>query len=203
MPVMDGYQASSVIRSMGHGIHDLPIIAITAYAMAEDKLQVLNHGMNDYISKPINPEEMYQKILKNISHKLSAAQLENDLQGDTTNLKSLIESFKDEPEFIRRYLSEYENEFTQLPLHAIDISKKKDVDELERLIHKASSSIQRTEHPLLKKQLDSLKQMLSDKEPIDDSIFRLTSEIQKSCEDVIAQIKTLQEEYLGNEAFKN
>jgi CheY-like chemotaxis protein len=201
MPVMDGYQASTAIRAMGYNMQDLPIIAITAYAMAEDKVQVLNHGMNDYISKPINPEEMHQKILKNISRKIALA--ENDLQGDPTNLKSLIESFKDEPEFIRRYLSEYENEFTQLPLHAKDISEKKDVEELERLIHKASSSIQRTEHPLLKKQLDNLKAMLSDKEPIDGSIFQLTSDIQKSCEDVIAQIKTLQEEYLGDEAFKN
>jgi hypothetical protein len=84
-------------------------------------------------------------------------------------------------------------------LQAAYISKKKDVESLEHLIHKSLSSIKRTEHPELMKQLDDLREILSDKEQQDENIFQLTSDIKKSCDDVIAQIKTLQEEYLGTE----
>ncbi|MFZ5351150.1 MAG: response regulator [Bacillota bacterium] len=65
MPVMDGYTATKKIREKekfngGHVI----IIALTAYAMKEDVEKCLALGMDDYLSKPINAEEMYKKLEK-------------------------------------------------------------------------------------------------------------------------------------------
>ncbi|KZM42017.1 hypothetical protein OA92_12315 [Marinomonas sp. SBI22] len=54
MPLMDGFTATKKIREHARW-KDLPIIAMTAHATASDKEKCLNAGMNDYISKPIDP----------------------------------------------------------------------------------------------------------------------------------------------------
>ncbi|MFC3154792.1 hybrid sensor histidine kinase/response regulator [Gilvimarinus japonicus] len=61
MPVMDGYTATHRIRALGK-VGELPIIAMTANATAEDRDRARAVGMNDYIAKPIDVRELYQKI---------------------------------------------------------------------------------------------------------------------------------------------
>jgi polar amino acid transport system substrate-binding protein len=58
MPVMDGFTATKNIRQQGK-YKDLPIIAMTANAMAGDREKVLDVGMNDHIAKPINVYDMF------------------------------------------------------------------------------------------------------------------------------------------------
>lgn len=65
MPVMDGYTASKVIRNFpDERFKKLPIVALTASVLAEINRKVLAAGMNDYVSKPFNPFELYSKIIK-------------------------------------------------------------------------------------------------------------------------------------------
>ncbi|MBF9016594.1 MULTISPECIES: response regulator [unclassified Oceanispirochaeta] len=61
MPVMDGLEASKRIRAMGQ-FKSLPIIAVTAKAMKEDQEKCLESGANDYLSKPINMEQLLSLI---------------------------------------------------------------------------------------------------------------------------------------------
>ncbi len=58
MPVMDGFEATTRIRAMGGAIARIPIIAITAHAMKDDRLKCIEAGMDDYISKPINRKDL-------------------------------------------------------------------------------------------------------------------------------------------------
>ncbi|HSG21353.1 MAG TPA: DUF3365 domain-containing protein [Azonexus sp.] len=67
MPLMDGLEATRRIRAMA-SCHDVPIVAMTANAFAEDKARCFEAGMNDFISKPINPESFYALVLKWLSH---------------------------------------------------------------------------------------------------------------------------------------
>jgi CheY-like chemotaxis protein len=66
MPVMDGYEATIAIRSGVCGVNtkDIPIIAVTADVMESTKKRVLEIGMNDYLSKPIEKELLFKTVLK-------------------------------------------------------------------------------------------------------------------------------------------
>jgi two-component system, sensor histidine kinase and response regulator len=73
MPEMDGFEATAVIREKekASGTH-LPVIAMTAHAMAGDRERCLDAGMDDYIAKPIRPQEL-EELLKRFS--LAASKL--------------------------------------------------------------------------------------------------------------------------------
>ncbi len=55
MPVMDGFEATRAIRALGGRYLEMPIIALTAAAMEEDRRACKNAGMNDFITKPLDP----------------------------------------------------------------------------------------------------------------------------------------------------
>ena len=68
MPEMDGYLATAEIRKLPEERYrKLPIIALTASAMLDIKDKAFEVGMNDYISKPFNPNELYKKIVYHLS----------------------------------------------------------------------------------------------------------------------------------------
>ncbi|MDA3930271.1 MAG: response regulator, partial [Prolixibacteraceae bacterium] len=65
MPIMDGFEATKKIKKINPSI---PIIAQTAFAMADDRDTAIENGCDDYISKPIDPEILYRKIKKYASN---------------------------------------------------------------------------------------------------------------------------------------
>jgi signal transduction histidine kinase/DNA-binding response OmpR family regulator len=65
MPELDGIQASKKIRKIKNKDQkNVPVIAMTAHAMVGDKEKSLQAGMNDHITKPIDPQELYATLIK-------------------------------------------------------------------------------------------------------------------------------------------
>ena len=62
MPVMDGYEATEAIRKLEAGSSHIPIIAVTANAMKGDKEKCIECGMDDYISKPLRPNDLQEAV---------------------------------------------------------------------------------------------------------------------------------------------
>jgi len=71
MPVMDGLAATQAIRQDSR-FKDLPIIAMTANAMAGDRERCLKAGMNDHLAKPIDPDKLFDALLRWIPARTAA-----------------------------------------------------------------------------------------------------------------------------------
>ncbi len=64
MPEMDGFEATKKIRDSESAFRNLPVIAMTAQAMKGDREKCLKAGMDDYVSKPVRPQELEEVIKK-------------------------------------------------------------------------------------------------------------------------------------------
>jgi len=88
MPVMDGYEATREIRKDSR-FKDLPIIAMTAHAMSGDHEKSLDAGMNDHVTKPIDPQQLFAALLRWIQpHKVrpTAQPPETEIPGKSTKV---------------------------------------------------------------------------------------------------------------------
>jgi CheY-like chemotaxis protein len=70
MPLMDGHEATQYIRnSLPEPKCNIPIIGMTAHAMSSEKEIAMKNGMNEYLTKPFNPNDLKQKIFFFIKEK--------------------------------------------------------------------------------------------------------------------------------------
>lgn len=103
MPVMDGYEATIAIRNSANLNRETTIIALTASAMLSQKDTAFKAGMNDYVSKPFKPSQLYEKIQEYCCYKVV----------ETTEFSAEIIDFEEtynEQEFIEVSLEEVEDE---------------------------------------------------------------------------------------------
>ena len=80
MPVMNGYEATAALRAREPaGGPRLPVIALTAKAMPEDRLACMEAGANDYVTKPIKPKEVLARMNVHMQGARQARQTRNAL----------------------------------------------------------------------------------------------------------------------------
>jgi signal transduction histidine kinase/CheY-like chemotaxis protein/HPt (histidine-containing phosphotransfer) domain-containing protein len=138
MPKMDGYAATQQIREVLK--LDIPIIAMTAHALAGEREKCLSRGMNEYISKPIKEEELFKLIStfglqKHQPKELNSDYAKADFQsidltymqsisgGDTSFEKTVTQQFIDNiPAHLAELESGYEDlDFKKVKLRAHDL----------------------------------------------------------------------------------
>ncbi len=85
MPEMDGFEATAAIRAQEQktGAH-LPIVAMTAHAMQGDRERCLQAGMDDYLSKPLQPQQMMDVVENLVLH------IGNDAAADKRELPDMV-----------------------------------------------------------------------------------------------------------------
>jgi PAS domain S-box-containing protein len=139
MPLMDGYATAQAIRKELKS--EIPIIAMTAHALAGEREKCISFGMNDYISKPIHEKELFSLLkkylsddresnietLKNELHYIDLNFLEDMVMGNGEFLKTIIKQF----------LKQFPGEMEALKL-AVD---QKDTRQVATLAHHIQSTV--------------------------------------------------------------
>ncbi|TSJ48066.1 ATP-binding protein [Fluviicola chungangensis] len=123
MPRMDGMEATRFIRTkFAEPTCSVPIIAITASAMVGDQNKFIEAGMNDYISKPFNPEKLYQLLVKwGYQNNILFTEAKNQEEEETPELLDLS-ILEERAEGSEEYLMEMYGAFLEMmPQYSIDL----------------------------------------------------------------------------------
>ena len=140
MPEMDGHLATNEIRNKLKSA--IPVIAMTAHAMAGEREKCIKSGMNDYISKPINEESLLAMIIKysknNESSQPPAAATPDR---KVLNLEFIDQFSKDDKEFKKEIIQEF---VTRVPdnIHTMEKAiQEKNYSIIHRIAHDMKTTV--------------------------------------------------------------
>jgi PAS domain S-box-containing protein len=127
MPEMDGLEATRLIRQMeaSRG-RRIPIIAVTAHTMEEDRQRCLDAGMDDYVRKPIDPEELEAAIerwtgeLPDFEHRRALELVEGDESVLESILRLFLEQTPERLDAIRRALDTGDAATLERSAHSVE-----------------------------------------------------------------------------------
>ena len=137
MPVMDGLEATRLLRSQGY---NKPIIALTANAMSEDKKTCIEAGMNAYLTKPINLGEFYSTLKKYLLDENSiknAATISNETI-DNNNVSKIVDAIDSDPEFQKLAIN-FASSLPELAAQATQAKNREDWKSLTFIVNQIRS----------------------------------------------------------------
>jgi len=128
MPIMDGYEASKLIREKDTKI---PIIALSANAMAEDIEKTKAVGMNEHLTKPINVEKLYETLYKYIEKKIEVVVSEEVIIPDFIHIDSILglKHLSGNKKLYLKILNTFHADYNNLELERLNL------EELIRVTH--------------------------------------------------------------------
>ncbi|MCP5420048.1 MAG: response regulator [Gammaproteobacteria bacterium] len=154
MPVLDGYETTRRLRANPRW-NELPIIAMTAYALVEEKKRCLAIGMNDYLFKPIDVPMLFRVLRRRIKRPKSAPELParatiSQIAGDAgeknpsvfaaesapgLDLISAIERLGGNETLYRRLLARFREQYGDVPAQMRDAMEHGDLERAARQAH--------------------------------------------------------------------
>lgn len=133
MPGMDGIKATKEIRNLP--LHKMPkIIAMTAYAMKEDKDRFLKLGLDDYLAKPIRASALINKVLENSDNELNEEEIEASFSIINIEVIKQLKKYGGE-EILNSVYDDFEEEANSQLKNCANYLANKNWDELKKIMH--------------------------------------------------------------------
>ncbi|MGK7392451.1 MAG: ATP-binding protein [Candidatus Cyclobacteriaceae bacterium M2_1C_046] len=196
MPVMDGYETTRTIRAtFPESKKNIPIIAITANAIKGENERSREAGMNDYIIKPFQPEELQAILRKYIIEKIHKKDISNRKSVSKTpiviDLGYLEKISHNDRNFIREMV---ETMKTSIPNTLVELNEalsKEDWRNVGRLAHSLKPSMGFLGLPQLKKEAALIEQWSSENHN-HELITTRVKQFTKSCKEAVRVLKRLE-----------
>ncbi len=195
LPGMDGYETTRRIRKEFQS--PIPIIAMTAHALVGEKEKCLEAGMDGYISKPFEPENLYMKILTVMRIKTNAEgknqesphpNLNKTAVARYTDLTYLNGIAKGSTGFIIQMLTIFVEQTPPSIKHMEEALKKQDWKSLRLIVHKIKPSIMFTGLTEIINDVPLLEDYAAEKTHL-DRIPALVEKIKHVCTQAVAELK--------------
>ena len=143
MPTMYGLEATRAIRAKESGDEHIPIIAMTAHAMKGDQEICLEAGMDDYLSKPLNPDKVFAliekwvaggEVLREVIQEEVAAEASADSE-TPIDLETALPRFANDLEFFNELLGEFVEQLIEQHQQMAAAAQEGDAESLARVAH--------------------------------------------------------------------
>ncbi|UII29194.1 response regulator [Fulvivirga maritima] len=147
MPVLDGYEATTAIRKDAAYDH-LPIIALTADATTNIKEKVMKVGMNDFLTKPINPEELRTKIMLHAVEKIESSpapkkeEAKSEITEETIDFTLIYQMAQNDTGFVITLIESFNKELKMFYDDFRNAANEANTSEMRGLIHKLKPSFE-------------------------------------------------------------
>ncbi|MFC0183827.1 response regulator [Pseudarcicella hirudinis] len=182
MPHMNGYETTIAIRSTQNPNQHIPIIALTASAMLDQKNKALEIGMNDFLTKPFNPGQLHDLLERFSKIPINDAEADLDFLFSTKlDRNRLIELYGDDIEYAAEMFETFLNDV--LPDFDLlsELLEKKEFMLFGRMVHKLKPSIVMVGLTYLEEKMHKLESFAkneSDWGKIGDLLHSLMSELE-------------------------
>lgn len=143
MPEMNGFETTRIIRNQESNVlnHDIPVIAMTAHALKGDRELCLEKGMNDYVSKPVDPKTLAgaieRQLVRSSSERPKVRSKKAVLDDKNIERSTFPERFEGEGELFKRltkiFLQEVPSQIEELK-HALENNEVRLIEELGHTI---------------------------------------------------------------------
>jgi len=185
MPEMNGYDTTKYIRNDLQ--NNIPIIAMTAHAMAGEKEKCLRLGMNDYISKPINAELLFKKMMHLAASKIKAKE-NNTQKPKLINLDFIVRSMKGKKAVIRELIDIFLQQVPEELANLNDAVVQTNYPAIKAYSHKMISSVSMLEVPGTVPILEEMENFGTLESNIED-IRSLNATLNRLCTQVLAEVQ--------------
>jgi len=171
MPVMDGYQATRIIRAEAQ-FDDLPIIAMTAHALSDVREKCLQIGMNGYVTKPLDVDELLAHLIGFIKpelRKTSASCLEQATRQRDKLLPELLpgidiqqglKNVMGNVQLLRDLLVKFYEGYSDAQIQLDGFLQAGDIDSALKLLHAMKGAVANLAMPELRSSIVALEQTL-------------------------------------------
>jgi CheY-like chemotaxis protein len=200
MPIMNGYEATQAIRQLGGIYQALPIIALTADVVSDVREKVLKAGMNDYLSKPFDPDELNAIIARhlNVASRPASPVAEVE-EEELVTLRRILEKYRDDTQFTQALLTSVYNSYQELNQQVEEAVSRWDLISLRRTIHKMQPTLKMMENYQLQEKLMLLREQLSQKENGEDQLNAISSDIFSLTGESLRMLEELRMEWSDKE----
>ncbi|MEP3390725.1 MAG: PAS domain S-box protein [Reichenbachiella sp.] len=192
MPNLDGYDAAKKIKSKKKF---LPVLALTASVLEEVRIKAKKVGMDDFITKPVTPQELFSKLVEHIALDLESqdaiplAPLENKAP---KNIRDAFEQISLGDKIFKSKLmqlsadsmNEFQNEF-------VEAYKSMDLKRAETIVHKMQVTFSTMQVDEFKQMVDQGVDLISSGEASSKSAF--LKKIEKECQSILKELQEAQE----------
>jgi len=221
MPQLNGIETTKIIRNQTSDVldHEVPIIALTADVTSETRELVKEAGMNNFITKPSEQEDMYERIVHTLIHhkteffestdthadpeKEEKKEQQQNILDDQTKMrikKALSDIFDDDMDSTLDLIGKFLKDIPRIVVGVLEALYDQDFTTLRQLVHKIKPGYSYMGFTDVSEKIERIKDLSKQKSRINE-LESLCRELEDDSRDIVRILRDIQREYMKGKSI--